>query len=178
MAKPRKNEGIRYLAFLKTLPSGSKIYYIKFFDDTGAVFSIRSSGTNNRDKAHAFAGKLLATENFRALALKKRLAKAKQERERIILENELKQAQGTEAERISRMPVVDALALFWNSAESPYLQDLADAGRPLSGHYIAENQKNVNRYFFIRRPSIYCLPNSFQSTCACCPGSVSKRMTA
>ncbi len=147
MARPRKNEGIRYLAFLKTLPSGSKIYYIKFFDDTGAVFSIRSSGTNNRDKAHAFAGKLLATENFRALALKKRLAKAKQERERIILENELKQAQGTEAERISRMPVVDALALFWNSAESPYLQDLADAGRPLSGHYIAENQKNVNRYF-------------------------------
>lgn len=75
MARPRKNEGIRYLAFLKTLPSGSKIYYIKFFDDTGAVFSIRSSGTNNRDKAHAFAGKLLATENFRALALKKRLAK-------------------------------------------------------------------------------------------------------
>jgi integrase len=146
MPRPKKNEGIRYLAFLKTLPSGSKLYYIKFIDETGTVFSIRSSGTGNRDKAHAKAGAILAKENLRALAIEKRLGKEQTSRERERLAAELEKARGTEADQIARLSVLEALRLFWDPARSPYLQDLKDAGRPLSGHYIAENTKNITRY--------------------------------
>jgi hypothetical protein len=36
----------------------------------------------------------------------------------------------------------------------------------------------TNAYSFVSRPSTICRPNSFQSTCAYSPGSVSKRSTA
>ncbi|HPD68833.1 MAG TPA: site-specific integrase, partial [Rectinema sp.] len=47
----------------------------------------------------------------------------------------------------SRMPVVEFLRLFWDETRSPYLQDLAAAGRPLSGHYIYSMQLNIKNYY-------------------------------
>lgn len=163
MARPKKNEGIRYSVFLKSLPSGSKIYYIKFIDEDAVVFSVRSANTTSRDKAFAEAGRIMTRENLRALALEKRLQRSQEAVERARIEAELKAAQGTEAQRLAKRPIIETLTSFWNPAESPYLQDLADAGRPLSGHYIGENQKNLERYLKTYPPflSVYMGEISF-----------------
>lgn len=147
MARPRKNEGIRYLIFLKTNKSGEKVYHIRFIDQDGVIFAIRSAHSDSKERAHFMAGRIMAKEDLKILALAKRAQKTTDEQEAQRLECELKAAQGTEANRIASMTASEALRLFWDPERSPYLQDLQDAGRPLSSHYLSENTKNIKRYF-------------------------------
>lgn len=149
MQKPKKialNDGITYKLFSRTLPT-RHLFYIRFFDKDGSLFLTRAAGTAVELEAHQKAAIILAVEDLSALALKK-----KQEREKEALSQEekdeaLRKSLETEAERIAEMPLIDALKLFWDEEKSPYLLDLKDAGRPLSGNYTNENRKNIDRYF-------------------------------
>ncbi|HQK09189.1 MAG TPA: tyrosine-type recombinase/integrase [Rectinema sp.] len=146
MSKTRKNSGITYSLYKRPTSAKHRLFYIKFWDEDKVNFLTRSSKTEDEKEAHAEAGRILGEEDLKALALQKRIERSKEQQEKRRLEAELKALQGTEADRIAGLSVNEALKIFWDPERSPYLQDLKDAGRLLSNHYINENKRNIIKY--------------------------------
>ena len=129
----RKQEKIDFRVFSRTVWGTKKKYYVRFLF-CGKAFLTRATDAPTAAKAGAIAAKIMATEDLEAVA------KAKEQKKVIKLD---------EIDRLAELPVIEFLRLFWNPSRSPYLQDMAAAGRPLSGSYIRDNARNANTYWAI-----------------------------
>jgi site-specific recombinase XerC len=126
----RKRAVIDYRVFTRVV-SRRKRFYIRFLYN-GKVFLTRATDAPTIAKAGAIAAQIMEHDDLEALA------KAK----------ELKQTKALdEIDRLSQIPVVEFLRFFWNPECSPYLSDVNAAGKPLSGSYIRDMRRNVEKFF-------------------------------
>lgn len=125
-----KNAEIDYSVFARTV-SGHKRHYIRFWMN-GKVFLTKATDEKTAAKAGAVAAHILETEDLLAIAQQK---------------IEKKEHTLSEIDRLASMKVLDFLLIFWDPSQSPYLQDLQDADRKLSGSYIRDNRRNAKNYW-------------------------------
>jgi len=125
-----KQMPIDYRVFARTI-SGRKHFYIRFLYN-GKIFLTRATDAPTAAKAGAIAARMIEQEDLEALA------KAKELGNKHVLD---------EIDRLAQMPVSQFLLFFWDPQQSPYLSDLAAAGRPLSGSYIHDMRRNAERFF-------------------------------
>ena len=121
---------IDYRVFARTV-SGHKRFYIRFLYN-GKIFLTRATDAPTSAKAGAIAARIMQEEDLESIA------KAKESGKRGALDD---------IDRYARMPVSKFLLFFWDPQQSPYLSDLAAAGRPLSGSYIHSMRRNAERFF-------------------------------
>ncbi|OQB96968.1 MAG: site-specific tyrosine recombinase XerC [Spirochaetes bacterium ADurb.Bin110] len=121
---------IDYRVFARTV-SGHKRFYIRFLYN-GKIFLTRATDAPTSPKAGAIAARIMQEEDLESIA------KAKESGKRGALDD---------IDRYAQMPVSKFLLFFWDPQQSPYLSDLAAAGRPLSGSYIHSMRRNAERFF-------------------------------
>jgi len=121
---------IDYRVFARTV-SGHKRFYIRFLYN-GKIFLTRATDAPTSAKAGAIAARIMQEEDLESIA------KAKESGKRGALDD---------IDRYAQMPVSKFLLFFWDPQQSPYLSDLAAAGRPLSGSYIHSMRRNAERFF-------------------------------
>ena len=154
MGRPKKNRIVterkqEYRLFSRKNADGTPTLYIRFLDEDGTVFLTRAAGTSKESAAHAEAGRIMATEDLAALL------QERNERIRIAGLDEAAAAEArrkyqeelaSDAQRIAKMTIAEALELFWDPKRSPYIEDRRDSGKPLSGSYIRDKARVVKNY--------------------------------
>jgi integrase len=127
----RKQEGIDFRVFSRVVWGSKRKFYIRFLYN-GEPFLTRSTDAPTAAKAGIIAKKIIDEEDLLSLA------KSRAQSSTAALEV---------VDNYGQMPVVDFLRMFWDASRSPYLQDLAAAGRPLSGRYQYYMQRNTANFF-------------------------------
>jgi integrase len=128
-----KRKNIQFRVYFRKERNNKKKYAIRFIYE-GKVFLTRITDASTAARAGAIAARIIATEDLLSIA------EAKMEKKACDL---------TEIDQLASLPVVEFLRKFWNPEQSPYLQDMAAAGKPLSGSYIRDNAANIDRYWTV-----------------------------
>ncbi len=129
---PHKSASIRWEVFIRSTGPGRSrsIYYVRAIDAaTRKSLLTRSTGSSSKRASRALIAELSATIDLPRLAAAKAGSIASER-----------------ADTLSLMPISEFFTLFWDPAQSPYLQARADSEKPLSSSYIGNQASNVKRF--------------------------------
>lgn len=129
----KKKERFDFRLFSRVSNSGAPVLYARFYDREGGGRVICTRATQqstDRDKATREAARLLATLPLERMARTK--AQGLQEEQ-------------AEADNLREMKLAAFFAWFWGP-DSHYIVAKADTGKPLSGEYVGNQARYVERF--------------------------------